>query len=173
MALSPVQEAQVLELLAQQSALLSLASNESVITSKLSATKKNLSALSSASTLADSDLMFVRQGTTDKSVSGSIIKSFINPLETPFATTDSVTLPNGLIFKWGSANTNGSGVYAGSFDVPFPNNCLVILPIDEENVAANVCYAGASSTASTFTLTFAKGGVATNANAVKYFAIGY
>ena len=77
MALTPTQEAQVLELLNQQAALLSLANNEATITSKLAATKVNLSQLSPASSLADSDLMLVRQGVVEKSTTGSVLWNYI------------------------------------------------------------------------------------------------
>lgn len=76
MSLSPAEEALVRDLIAQNAALLSLASSESTIISKLGATKTTLSALTAASSLADSDLMLVRQGVTDKSVTGAILKAF-------------------------------------------------------------------------------------------------
>lgn len=79
MALTPTQEAQVLDLIAQQSALLSLASNEATILSKLAATFQTLSDLSAASVVNDADLLHIRQGTTDKSVSGAIIKAASAP----------------------------------------------------------------------------------------------
>jgi hypothetical protein len=77
MALTPTQEAQVLELINQQAALLSLANNEATITSKLAATKVNLGQLSPASSLADSDLMLVRQGVVEKSTTGSVLWNYI------------------------------------------------------------------------------------------------
>ena len=76
MSLSPAEEALVRDLIAQNAALLSLASSESTIISKLGATKTTLSALTAASSLADSDLMLVRQGVTDKSVTGALLKAF-------------------------------------------------------------------------------------------------
>lgn len=76
MSLSPSEEALVRDLIAQNAALLSLASSESTIISKLGATKTTLSALTAASSLADSDLMLVRQGVTDKSVTGSVLKTY-------------------------------------------------------------------------------------------------
>jgi len=76
MALTSVEEAQTRDLIAQQAALLSLASSEATILSKLGATKKNISEVTAATVLADADLMFVRQGTTDKSVSGAVLKTF-------------------------------------------------------------------------------------------------
>ena len=76
MALSAAEEAQTRELLAQEAAILSLASNEPTIISKLAATKVNLSQLPSASSVADADLLLLRQGSTDKSVAGSIVKAY-------------------------------------------------------------------------------------------------
>lgn len=76
MALTPTEESQTRALLAQEAALLSLAGNEPTITSKLGAQKVNLSQLPAASTIADADLLLVRQGTTDKSMPASIIKGY-------------------------------------------------------------------------------------------------
>lgn len=76
MSLTTTEEALVRELLAQQAAILSLAENEATIQSKLGATKVTLSDLTAASALGDTDLLLVRQGTTDKSVSGSLLKTY-------------------------------------------------------------------------------------------------
>ena len=81
MALTSVEEAQTRELIAQQSALLSLATSEATIISKLGATKKNLSEVSSAVALGDTDLLFVRQGTTDKSITGLVVKTGLVPAD--------------------------------------------------------------------------------------------
>lgn len=78
MALTPVEEAQTRELLAQEAALLSLASSEPTIISKLGATKVNLSQLPAASTADDADLLLIRQGSTDKSSALGVIKSWFN-----------------------------------------------------------------------------------------------
>lgn len=77
MALTPTQEAQVLQLVAEQAALLSLADNEATIISKLGATKVNLSSLSPAASFDDTDIMLVRQGTTDLSIAASLIKAAV------------------------------------------------------------------------------------------------
>lgn len=76
MALSAAEEALVRELIAQNPELLSLAGNEATIISKLGATKKNLSQLAAALSLNDTDLAFVRQGSSDKSVALSVLKAF-------------------------------------------------------------------------------------------------
>jgi hypothetical protein len=75
MAFTPTQEAQLLALIAQETAILSLAGNEPAIISNLGATDVSLSDLGSASSLADADLLLVRQGGTDKSISGAIVKA--------------------------------------------------------------------------------------------------
>lgn len=75
MALTPTQEAQVLALIAQEAALLSLAANEAPIISNLGATDVILSDLAAASSVDDTDLLLIRQGTTDKSITGAIVKA--------------------------------------------------------------------------------------------------
>lgn len=72
MALTASEEALVRELLAQQAAILSLADNEATITSKLGAEKATLSDLAAASVVNDSDLLLIRQGATDKSVTALV-----------------------------------------------------------------------------------------------------
>lgn len=76
MAFTAAEEALVRELIAENPQLLSLADNEPTIISKLGATKKNLSELSAALSLNDTDLAFVRQGASDKSVALSVLKAF-------------------------------------------------------------------------------------------------
>ena len=75
--LTPVEEAQLRDLIAQQSALLSLAGVEATILSKLGATKVTLSDLPSASVIDDADLLLLRQGVTDKSVTGLILEQYL------------------------------------------------------------------------------------------------
>ncbi len=79
MALTATEEALVRQLLDQQAAILSLAGNEATITSKLGAAKVTLSDLVSASVVADADLFLLRQGTTDKSVTPSVLKAYTSP----------------------------------------------------------------------------------------------
>ena len=78
MALTATEEALVRQLLDQQAAILSLAGNESTITSKLGATKVTLSDLVSASAIGDTDLLLARQGTNDKSITPALIKSYLS-----------------------------------------------------------------------------------------------
>lgn len=75
MALTSTEEALVRQLLDQQAAILSLAGNEATITSKLGATKVTLSDLLAASAVGDTDLFLTRQGTTDKSVTGNVLRN--------------------------------------------------------------------------------------------------
>ncbi len=77
MALTTTEEALVRQLLDQQAAILSLAGNESTITSKLGATKVTLADLVAASSVADADLLLTRQGTTDKSVRADILAAYM------------------------------------------------------------------------------------------------
>lgn len=76
MALTAAEEALVRELIAQNPELLSLAGNEATIISKLGASKKNLSQLAAALSLNDTDLLFTRQGTSDKSVTPLLLKGY-------------------------------------------------------------------------------------------------
>lgn len=73
MALTGAEEALIRELIAQNAALLALADNEALITSKLGATIVELSDLSPAAGLGGTDLFLIRQGTTDKSATYSQI----------------------------------------------------------------------------------------------------
>jgi len=76
MALTTQEEALVRRLLEQQAAILSLAGNEATITSKLGATKVTLADLVAASGVADADLLLTRQGTTDKSVTLALLRTY-------------------------------------------------------------------------------------------------
>lgn len=76
MALTAQEEALVRQLLDEQAAILSLAGSEATILSKLGATKVTLSDLTAVSTVADADLLLMRQGTTDKSLSASLFGAY-------------------------------------------------------------------------------------------------
>ncbi len=82
MALTASEEALVRQLLEQQAAILSLAGNESTITSKLGATKVTLADLASASSISELDLLLTRQGTTDRSATAERLKEYISPQAT-------------------------------------------------------------------------------------------
>jgi len=119
MALTAQEEALVRLLLEQQAAILSLANNESTITSKLGATKVTLSDLTAATAVADADLYLTRQGVTDKSITSLKIAEYMaDKLEetppqfdndTSLATTEFVQRALGSFSGFGSAITvNGS-----------------------------------------------------------------
>lgn len=76
MSLTPTEEAQTRQLIAQEAPLLTLAASEATIISKLGATKVNLSQLPAATIVADADLLLIRQGTTDRGVPASAIKTY-------------------------------------------------------------------------------------------------
>ena len=130
MALTAAEEAQTRELLAQQAAILSLASNETTITSKLGATKVNLSQLPAASTISDTDIMLVRQGTTDKSSAWSVIKTWVlSVVSVGFSSSLSdngyIKFPTwlgGFIVQWGLFTVTSPGGYV-SFPIAFSNSC--------------------------------------------------
>lgn len=75
MALTATEEALVRQLIDQQAAILSLAGNESTITSKLGATKVTISDLPNAASIADADLFLLRQGSQEKNVTGAVVKA--------------------------------------------------------------------------------------------------
>ena len=79
MALSATEEALIRELLDQQAAILSLASAESTIISKLGATKVTVPDLIAASNITDADLFLLSQGGADKNVTGAILKAYTTP----------------------------------------------------------------------------------------------
>lgn len=91
MALSPTEESLVRQLIAQNPALLNLASSESTIISKLGATKVSLSDLSAATSLSDADLALVRQGLNDKSFAMSVLRDYVSAnLPTASTTTKGI-----------------------------------------------------------------------------------
>lgn len=127
MALTSTEEALVRQLLDQQAAILSLAGNETTITSKLGATKVTLSDLVAASSLADADLLLTRQGTNDKSVTAKKLADYIAlqvgiPTAVAGGTADAITadftpdvaLTNGttVIVRAGSANATTTPTFA-------------------------------------------------------------
>ena len=79
MALSATEEALIRELLDQQAAILSLASAESTIISKLGATKVTVPDLVAASSVTDADLFLLSQSGSDKNVTGAILKAYTKP----------------------------------------------------------------------------------------------
>lgn len=98
MALTTTEEALIRQLLDQQAALLSLAGNESTITSKLGATKVTLSDLVSASAAADADLLLMRQGVNDKSITPLALGAYMR---------DGLATQNGIQSQTYTAFTTG------------------------------------------------------------------
>jgi len=72
MALTTTEEAQTRALIEQNAALLSLAASEPTIISKLAATKASLSDLPPATVKNNTDLLLIRQGTEDKSITAEL-----------------------------------------------------------------------------------------------------
>lgn len=105
MALSPTEEAQTRQLIAQQAPLLSLAGNEATITSKLGATKVNLSQLPAGTTVADADLLLIRQGTTDKGIAASAFKTYAGVGSASETTSGTVELATAAETQTGTDNT--------------------------------------------------------------------
>jgi len=183
MALSAAEEAQIRLLLDQQAAILSLAGNEATITSKLGATKVNLSDLTAASALGDTDLFLVRQGTTDKSATGLVVKTGLagNAVQKT-SDTGSAVMPAGTTaerdatpeFGWTRANETtgkmewyngtswasmGGGATGGGADEIFFKNGQTVN--NDHTIAAteNAGSFGPISIASGKTVTITTGGV--------------
>ena len=116
MALTATEEALIRELLDQQAAILSLASAESTIISKLGATKVTLAELVAASGVADADLLLTRQGTTDKSVRADILAGYMGAeLGTLFAPIDSPALTGTPTAPTAAAGTNTNQIATTEF----------------------------------------------------------
>lgn len=90
MALTAAEEALVRQILDQQAAILSLAGNEATITSKLGATKVTLADLVSASGVNDTDLWLSRQGTTEKSLTPALLRTYLESYFVDLAASQTV-----------------------------------------------------------------------------------
>lgn len=103
MALTTTEEALVRQLLAEQAELLNLASNEATIISKLGATKKNIGQLTAAVSVNDTDIMPVRQGTSDRSMTAALLKNYtVGNLSTDYlnkTTTSAQTVAGQVTFN--------------------------------------------------------------------------
>lgn len=75
MALTATEEALLRDLLAKQAELIALANNETTITAKLGSTKATIDDLTAATTVADADLMIVRQNGVDKKLPVSVVSN--------------------------------------------------------------------------------------------------
>lgn len=131
MALTAAEEALVRELIAQNPELLSLAGNEATIISKLGASKKNLSQLAAALSLNDTDLLFTRQGTSDKSVTPLLLKGYA---QDGMATQKAV--------QAGDYNTSVAGGTADAITGDYTPNVLTL----ENGLTLFVRAAGANTT---------------------------
>lgn len=105
MALTPTEEAQTRQLLAQQAPILSLADNEATIISKLGATKVNLSQLPAGTVVADADLLLIRQGTEDKGIEASALKTYAAAAAASETVAGVVELANSAETQTGTDNT--------------------------------------------------------------------
>lgn len=128
MALSAAEEAQTRELLAQEAALLSLASSEPTIISKLGATKVNLSQLPTAASAADADLLLIRQGSTDKSIAGSAVKAYLKP-------SDATETVSGVVEL---ATTAEAQAGTDAIRAVTPAGLAAYVPVASETVAGKV-----------------------------------
>lgn len=85
------------------------------------------------------------------------------------AATGYQKLPSGLIMQWGSADTLGATYKTVTFPIAFPTACVLAVPVDAENVSANV-KVGAYSSITTAQVLFTFSGIA---SAFSWIAIGY
>lgn len=145
MALTTVEEAQTRQLIAQEAALLSLASNEPTITSKLGATKVNLSQLPAATTPADADIYLVRQGTTDKSVAGSVFKAYVRPDAATDTTAGVVALAIAANYPSASDVEAATPAYLNSAIAAIPITSK-IQPLRTPTLASNALTIGVNPT---------------------------
>lgn len=151
MALTSTEEARLRALIAQQAALLSLAGNEATITSKLSATKVNLSGIAAASSLVDTDITLVRQGAADKSSSLTVLKTWITSSMSAISTASGfasslsgsgyIKFPSwlgGWIVQWGasSAIPAGSSVSV-TYPITFPTQQIRTFATMQQTVNAS------------------------------------
>lgn len=90
MAFTSTEEALIRDLIAQNPALLSLASNEASITAKLAASQVTLSDLAAASSTDAADLYLTRQGVNDKSVTRAVLRAGLLS-GTPLGVLDSLS----------------------------------------------------------------------------------
>jgi hypothetical protein len=103
------------------------------------------------------------------------ISSFVlNPVG---GATNSVTLPNGLIMKWGLSNLNqniGGGKSSIVFPVPFPGNCLnVQVTTTSIHPATNTFVNVYDLLAASFKCTSSTRTGADSGGSIYWFAIGY
>ena len=158
MALTATEEAQVKALIAQNAALLSLASSEPTIISKLAATKVSLADLTAASTVSDSDLFLVRQGSTEKSITKSVLAPIATNAEAQAFTAGKLIdgaklaaalqganqslaqsgfqkMPGGLILQWGRVTSSINSTTTITLPIAFSNLFAGVLVTPVDNIA--------------------------------------
>lgn len=101
MALSSAEEAQIRLLIAEETELLNLASNEATILSNLAIARITLSDLPSASSINDADLYLTRQGINDKSVTALLLADYINARTAGFVKKIGDTMSGPLLLNAG------------------------------------------------------------------------
>ena len=135
MALTATEEALLRDLLAKQAELIALANNETTITAKLGSTKATIDDLTAATTVADADLMIVRQGGVDKKLPVSVVKSDLvdlssyAPLASP-ALTGTPTAPTA------TAGTKTKQIATTEFIATAITNAAT--PVASETVAGKI-----------------------------------
>lgn len=114
MALTTTEEALLRDLLAKQAPLIALANNETTITAKLGSTKATIDDLTAATTVADADLMIVRQGGVDKKLPVSVVKSGLVDLSS-YAPLASPALTGAPTAPTATAGTNTKQIATTAF----------------------------------------------------------
>lgn len=117
MALTATEEALLRDLLAKQAQLIALANNETTITAKLGSTKATIDDLTAATTVADSDLMIIRQGGVDKKLPVSVVKSdLVDPIDlSSYAPLASPALTGAPSAPTAAAGTNTTQIATTAF----------------------------------------------------------
>jgi hypothetical protein len=86
------------------------------------------------------------------------------------ASTDSATLPNGLIMKWGSGTSLVDTAETFNFTVPFPNTCFVI---NTQTVLSSTAGSLSISSKNASGFTVDRSETIDGSVPFDYFAIGY
>lgn len=169
--LTAAEESLVRQLIAQISELLNLAENEVSIISKLGAQKKNLGQLTAATSVSETDLMFIRQGTTDKNAPLSILSDF-------FSGSVSLTIPgykvftDGLILQWGFIVQAGQSTVVHDLPIPFPNAALASF-VSKGYLISSTNEFCVGSQCSTTQITIRNSSAKTDVQGINWLVIGY
>ena len=137
MALTATEEALLRDLLEKQAELIALANNETTITAKLGSTKATIDDLTAATTVADADLMIVRQGGVDKKLPVSVIKS--DPVDlSSYAPLASPALTGVPTAPTAAAGTNTTQIATTAFAKAEAASAAVSFASSAENAAGTV-----------------------------------